>query len=342
MKIKMAILWILTVIAAMYGGYQHGASRNDEYNLLYHQQFFPQYSSKVPQSTNTVFQQAYQELSRIAVIEGAAVGPTGECGTFHRLFAPIYEHGTLEDFETMANFAGPVVRAMGLLCLKYRGSYKALDIALRSGNDNFEVETRSSGCMYFPLRYSAIAIQEIMGSEDFMNTRSIAQSIDARRIKEEYAIAVTNIQERVFEPADEKDPDQLFLIFTLPGTIQGQRDADKARMSARADIVTLNAKEALTALSEYGDRDVLVSFFCSYDYGDRVIPPERGLWLEYGSYSRFTRADLESLVSLPADEARKKAADSKWYSRHRPRPKQVPTKDAPGTTGTQGTPGTQK
>jgi len=138
------------------------------------------YSNHPPGSTDPVFKLAYAELLKVQDVDGRAVGAAGVRGEFHMLFESIYEHGTEANFGAMAYHTNPVVRVMGLLALKYRNPTLAAVIARHCDTDTTKVCVRDFGCMGFDEQYGDLA-NNIIESEDFLDTRNLAHKIDAKR-----------------------------------------------------------------------------------------------------------------------------------------------------------------
>lgn len=187
MKIIFAIpLLIVVASTTAYIGYRYGQENGradqKQFDMLTFAKVTAQkYSGNAPPSTNPDFQQAYQQLCTLSAIEGSAVGPGGGRGMFHQLFEPIYEHGDVTDFKTMALYTNPIVRAMGLLCLKYRAPADANNIAWEYQYDNERVDLFPFGCGGSAYPFRDIACMYILGSDDFIGTRKIAKAIDKRR-----------------------------------------------------------------------------------------------------------------------------------------------------------------
>jgi len=187
MKYIFAIpLLIVVASTTAYIGFRYGQENGRAYQKQFDMLTFAKvtaqkYRGDAPPSTNPDFQQAYKQLCTLSAIEGSAVGPGGGRGMFHQLFEPIYEHGDVTDFKTMALYTNPIVRAMGLLCLKYRAPSDANYIALEYQYDNESVDLFSFGCGGSAYPFREIAYMHILGGEDFIGTRKIAEAIDGRR-----------------------------------------------------------------------------------------------------------------------------------------------------------------
>ena len=116
-------------------------------------------------------------MTGLNVIESDAVGIGGGPGEFYLLFAPTYRYGQTEDFWTMSANTNPVVRAMGLLCLKHRYPGMA-QLVLRESLDDNETVWVMDGCTIFSEPYRVVAAVDIMASDDPYGTASEAASID--------------------------------------------------------------------------------------------------------------------------------------------------------------------
>lgn len=136
----------------------------------------PTYGTDAPPDTNPVFREAYARLTGLNIIESDAVGIEGRPGEFYLLFAPTYRHGQTEDFWTMSANTNPVVRAMGLLCLKYREPRMAQGVLRKSLDDHEDVQVME-GCNSFSEPYRVVAV-DIVASDDPYGTASEAAGID--------------------------------------------------------------------------------------------------------------------------------------------------------------------
>ncbi len=141
----------------------------------------PRYSANHPSNDNDAFVDAYRRLLNETDISGRAVGATAVRGGFHKLFEDIYEHGDTTDFKVMASHENPVVRAMGILCLKYRAPFEAYMAVLKSSRDREKVAWVDVGCVMSVTPFGILATLYIYGADDFLNTRSLADAIDQRR-----------------------------------------------------------------------------------------------------------------------------------------------------------------
>ena len=178
---KITYILLLSATAGLFafGGFIYGRAYQERWRLVELPKSI--YQGREPESTNPKFKQAYQELLTLPSIEGIAVGPGGTRGGFHCLFEPIYEYGNVSDFKTMALYTNPIVRAMGLLCLKYRTPCDAAQIGFSCQYDDEKVLYFPGGCSGSAYPYRILAIMEILGREDFIDTRDLARKIDERR-----------------------------------------------------------------------------------------------------------------------------------------------------------------
>lgn len=182
MKTATALTLVVTTASlTALGGFMLGRAYQDHWRLVE----LPKrmYRAQSPASTDPAFQLAYRQLCGLEAIDGMGVGPAGERGRFHQLFEPLYEFGNENDFKIMATFTNPVVRAMGLLCLKYCSPNDAREIGRQCQFDTSKVSLFDGGCNGRVVPYRDIAIMEILGNSDFIYTLELARTIDKRKSK---------------------------------------------------------------------------------------------------------------------------------------------------------------
>ena len=169
------VVGLVCIASAYFIGLNRGAER------IWRDFTSPRYSAEHPSNEGAVFIDAYSRLLDETVIAGRSVGPTAGRGGFHKLFEIIYEHGERDDFRIMASHENPVVRAMGILCLKYRHPFEAYTAVLKSSRDREMVTWVEAGCETSSTSFGVLATLYIYGADDFLHTRALADSIDRRR-----------------------------------------------------------------------------------------------------------------------------------------------------------------
>lgn len=184
-------LFLIIVVGtlAFYIGFQRGhvrgcdeQQRRDDWILM--EGGFNFYKGVTPTSCNSDFQEAFKRLSDLSYVDGRAVSFGGTRGKFHRLFEPIYEYGETNDFETMAVHTNPIVRTMGLLCLKYRSPTLAHGLSDKYCYDGERVGLFAGGCSGSDVPFRKIA-RDILENMDFLGTLDLSRVIDQRRRSKE-------------------------------------------------------------------------------------------------------------------------------------------------------------
>ena len=131
-------------------------------------------------TTNKEYYEAIQSVETSEGVEGNNVGPMAQRGRFHRAFETIYTHGNQDDFLIMAGDSNRVVRAMGLLCLRYCNMPRAKEIFLRDySNDTHELVVYPGGCCGRVRAFNDVAL-DILTDDDFLETREIVARIPLR------------------------------------------------------------------------------------------------------------------------------------------------------------------
>ena len=128
-------------------------------------------------TTNKEYYEAIQNVETSEGVEGKNVGPMAQRGRFHRAFETIYTHGNQDDFIIMAGDSNRVVRAMGLLCLRYCNMPRAKEIFLRDySDDTHEVVVMPGGFGARTRPFNVVAL-DILTDDDFLETSEIVARI---------------------------------------------------------------------------------------------------------------------------------------------------------------------
>lgn len=117
---------------------------------------------------------------------------------FRTTFENIYRLGTVDDWQEMCAHRSPIIRIMGLLCLKYSAPEKARAIKDRIIDEMGDaiIEDARRGDLAVETDLSFL-VSEIIREDDFCRTLSLATRIDAEkrgeRIEEAIALATNDI-----------------------------------------------------------------------------------------------------------------------------------------------------